>query len=169
MRIGDAERQGAVDALRRHLTAGRLDMDEFAERAERAYAARTAADLAPVMVDLPPDPAVRVAGLPPPMVGGPPAPARLPYGPGPGAGAPALPPPAPCRPVRNGGPGAWRGLTLLSLLLMGIWFGGQVNHVHESFWPVWVIGPMLFFRLTGRGRSGRARHHHSYDRRGTRW
>ena len=52
-RIGTAERQQAMDALDVHLSAGRLDPDEYGERVGRASVARTAADLEPLFVDLP--------------------------------------------------------------------------------------------------------------------
>jgi len=52
-RIGDAERDRAVDALQVHMAQGRLDRDEFDERLGRALNARTAADLQPLFDDLP--------------------------------------------------------------------------------------------------------------------
>ena len=52
-RIGSAERQQAMDALDVHLSAGRLDPDEYGERVGRASVARTAADLEPLFADLP--------------------------------------------------------------------------------------------------------------------
>lgn len=53
VRVGDAERQAVVDALRVHLGAGRLTVIEFEERAEVALAARTHGDLVPLTADLP--------------------------------------------------------------------------------------------------------------------
>jgi hypothetical protein len=53
MRIGDAEREAAVSALGEHYAAGRLTKEEYDERAERAWAARTASQLAPLFADLP--------------------------------------------------------------------------------------------------------------------
>lgn len=53
LRIGDAEREYTVAALRHHTTAGRLTLAEFDQRAERAYAARTDHDLGSLTVDLP--------------------------------------------------------------------------------------------------------------------
>ena len=44
-------------ALQRHVGAGRLTLDEFSERAEAAYRARTLGDLDTLLEDLP-DPAV---------------------------------------------------------------------------------------------------------------
>lgn len=52
-RIGDAERDAAVGALRDHLSAGRLTMDEFDERMTSALQAKTQADLTCLFEDLP--------------------------------------------------------------------------------------------------------------------
>ncbi|MFI6758598.1 DUF1707 domain-containing protein [Micromonospora sp. NPDC050417] len=57
MRASDDDRQRVLDALQRHTAAGRLDLDEFSERAAAVYAARTLADLAAVTHDLPATPA----------------------------------------------------------------------------------------------------------------
>jgi F0F1-type ATP synthase assembly protein I len=53
MRASDADRERTVAALERHTTAGRLSLEEFAERVDRALACRTRADLAAVVRDLP--------------------------------------------------------------------------------------------------------------------
>ncbi len=53
VRVGDDERQAVVDQLRVHLGAGRLELDEFEERAAQALAARTVGDLVPLTADLP--------------------------------------------------------------------------------------------------------------------
>jgi hypothetical protein len=53
VRIGTVEREAAASALSEHFAAGRLDQDELEERLDRAYAAKTAADLEPLFQDLP--------------------------------------------------------------------------------------------------------------------
>ena len=53
MRASDAERERVVEALRRHATAGRLSVAELEERSASAYDARTLAELAPLLADLP--------------------------------------------------------------------------------------------------------------------
>ncbi|AXE39818.1 hypothetical protein JS278_02682 [Acidipropionibacterium virtanenii] len=61
-RIGDAERDAAVEALRDHHVAGRLTPEEFDERMAAALSARTRGDLAPLFDDLPADaPAARMS------------------------------------------------------------------------------------------------------------
>lgn len=52
-RIGDAERDRAVEYLREHLAQGRLDQAEFDDRLTRALTARTQTDLDPLFSDLP--------------------------------------------------------------------------------------------------------------------
>lgn len=60
MRVSDSDRQRAVEELRRHLTAGRLDVDEYSGRLEKALAATTLEELDHLRSDLPmlriPDP-----------------------------------------------------------------------------------------------------------------
>ncbi len=53
MRIGDAERNQAVDALQTHHQAGRLSLDEFEERMGTALQAKTGGELATLFTDLP--------------------------------------------------------------------------------------------------------------------
>ena len=52
-RIGAAERDAAVEALRTHLAAGRLTPEEYEERSVTAGRARTWAEIAPLFADLP--------------------------------------------------------------------------------------------------------------------
>jgi hypothetical protein len=53
LRIGYAERERAASDLSEHLAAGRLTTEEFDERVQRVYGARTASDLEPLFRDLP--------------------------------------------------------------------------------------------------------------------
>jgi hypothetical protein len=53
IRASDEDRQRTVAALERHAGAGRLTLDEFAERARVAHHARTLDELAAVTGDLP--------------------------------------------------------------------------------------------------------------------
>jgi hypothetical protein len=56
VRASDAERDAVVGRLNQAVGEGRLTMDEFSERLELAYAARTRGDLDPLQRDLPTDP-----------------------------------------------------------------------------------------------------------------
>jgi hypothetical protein len=55
IRASDEDRQRVVAALERHTGAGRLTLDEFAQRVEVACGARTLDELAAVVHDLPAD------------------------------------------------------------------------------------------------------------------
>jgi hypothetical protein len=52
-RASDADRQRIAIALGGHYAAGRLTLEEFQERLDRAYAAKTLCDLDDLMTDLP--------------------------------------------------------------------------------------------------------------------
>jgi hypothetical protein len=53
LRISDADRNAAVDALSQHLAAGRIDLNEFDTRSTSVANARTASDLTGLFDDLP--------------------------------------------------------------------------------------------------------------------
>ncbi|NUT26216.1 MAG: DUF1707 domain-containing protein, partial [Streptomyces sp.] len=53
LRASDADRERVAEVLRDALAEGRLDMEEFEERLDATYKARTYGDLAPITRDLP--------------------------------------------------------------------------------------------------------------------
>ncbi|MCD9141546.1 DUF1707 domain-containing protein [Streptomyces albireticuli] len=53
MRASDAERERITEALREAVAEGRLDMEEFEQRLDAAYKARTRGELEPLVRDLP--------------------------------------------------------------------------------------------------------------------
>ncbi|MFI9590101.1 DUF1707 domain-containing protein [Nonomuraea sp. NPDC052265] len=53
LRIGDAEREQTMAALREHFAQGRLTHEELDERLDRALASKTVRDLSQVTADLP--------------------------------------------------------------------------------------------------------------------
>jgi Domain of unknown function (DUF1707) len=53
LRASDDDRDRLVEQLQRHAVAGRLSMEEYAERVDRVLGARTHGDLAAVVDDLP--------------------------------------------------------------------------------------------------------------------
>ena len=53
VRVGDTERNAAVNALGEHMSTGRLDLDEFGVRSAKASNARTVGELRELFVDLP--------------------------------------------------------------------------------------------------------------------
>ncbi|HET6502341.1 MAG TPA: DUF1707 domain-containing protein [Amycolatopsis sp.] len=76
MRLSDAERDEAIEALSEHVRTGRLDVEEFGTRSAKTSTAKTRSDLAPLFADLPaPHPSVLTAPAAPAPAPGP-APAR---------------------------------------------------------------------------------------------
>ena len=59
LRLSDADREAATELLGEQYAVGRLTKDEFDERSDAVWSAKTEGDLAPVFVDLP----VRSAAL----------------------------------------------------------------------------------------------------------
>lgn len=53
LRASDADRERVAEVLRTSAAEGRLELDELDERLRAVYAARTYADLEPILVDLP--------------------------------------------------------------------------------------------------------------------
>ena len=53
LRIGDAQRNHVIEQLEQHMVAGRLTPEEYDDRVGRALAAKTGADLRPLLADLP--------------------------------------------------------------------------------------------------------------------
>ncbi len=53
LRVGDAEREAVAAELREHYAQGRLSMEDFNQRLDAAYAARTRRDLDQLIRDLP--------------------------------------------------------------------------------------------------------------------
>lgn len=64
VRASDADREGVVARLQAALAEGRLDLDEFGQRAGSAYAVLTRAELDALVADLPADapPPVQIVG-----------------------------------------------------------------------------------------------------------
>ncbi len=62
LRASDADREATADRLRQHHTDGRIDPEEFQERLDRCYAAKTVGELSELTRDLPADPARRGSG-----------------------------------------------------------------------------------------------------------
>lgn len=54
LRLSDADRDEAIARLSEHYAAGRLDKDEFDERSDAVWTARTQGDLGPLFADLAP-------------------------------------------------------------------------------------------------------------------
>ncbi|MET9733800.1 DUF1707 and DUF4190 domain-containing protein [Streptomyces sp. NPDC006458] len=64
MLASTADRERAVDVLRAGFAEGRLERDEFEQRVERAYTARTVGELALLVADLPQGPLAQQPAVP---------------------------------------------------------------------------------------------------------
>jgi hypothetical protein len=127
--------------LQEHTAAGRLDLEEFEERIELVTQARTTADLAAVMSDLP---TLTPAGGNYSYVAavGPSETPSAGWGPN-----------APRRSLRGPQWSGLRGWVSLSLLMVAIWAMAGFGY----FWPLWVIVPTAFGAFGSLGSCGRQR------------
>lgn len=129
MRASDADRQGVADQLRKALDEGRLDLHEYDERLQRAYAAKTYAELGSLLTDLPgtvgPDRA-RLAAAPPPPAA-------------PVSGAPSA---ASAADTRRWLAATWGVYLNVVTITTAIWLVTSIasGELHY-FWPIWVAGP----------------------------
>jgi hypothetical protein len=145
LRAADADRAAVAEVLGRHMSAGRLTLDEFDERLARAYAARTFGELDELTADLP---AVE--------------PARPPVPTQPAAPAPTGESAVGRRDGWDDVHSSWRSWLSTSLIVIAIWATiSLANWELLYFWPVWVIGPwgavLLAQTITG-GHGDREKH-----------
>jgi hypothetical protein len=137
VRASDAERDAVAARLREAHAEGRLTVEEFTERLDAAYAARTHGDLVPLTSDLPAEkpPAGRPSAR---------------------SGDETLP----ARPETDGGLRVawtvWASVALVNVVVWGVVSLGVQGWVY--FWPVWVAGPwgavLLARTLFGRAGDG---------------
>lgn len=151
VRASDADRDRTAALLREHHAAGRLTAEEFHERLDKAYAAKTLGELDELLADLPgidlyelPDASLRRGRRTPP--GGYP----LPWLAGPGA-------------IGRFSPAwkaAWGSWLSVSMVCFVVWL--LTGHP-GSLWFLWVAGPwgalMLGRWLTGGPPGGHGRSH----------
>ena len=156
IRAADADRDRIAAALREHMAAGRLTIEEFDERLDRAYAAKTLGELDQLMADLP---AADLAQLPSAWPDRPPAGSLL------------------AEPRSSGsiqaGPGrfspawraAWGSWLAISLLFFVIWL---LSGAAGGPWFLWIalpLGALMLGRWIAGAparrdrRSGRPRRH----------
>jgi Domain of unknown function (DUF1707) len=156
MRASDADRDRAAAALREHLAAGRLTVEEFDERLDRAYAAKTLGELDEIMADLP------AAGVGQPPGGSLDRPADRPLLTGPRASRSIEAGPGRFSPAWRATWGSWLAI---SLFLFAIWL---VSGAGGGLWFLWValpLGALMLGRwITGAParRAGRPRRNHGH-------
>lgn len=142
LRVSDAEREQAAGALRENLAEGRLTLEEFSERLDAAFAAKTYGELDALMIDLP-----RRYGTEPIMV----------------SDARALLVERWESRRRNRFRRSWtRYLTVVTVCwaLWGVTVAASGGHDLEGMWPAWVTLPWGAFIL--RRPFVRQHHHCSY-------
>jgi hypothetical protein len=134
MRAGDSDRQAIADKLKQALDEGRLDLAEYDERLQQAYAAKTYGDLKGLLDDLP------ASNLPVAAM----------------ATEPERKAPLPQR-ISSDRAGqlvkAWLG-GFGGIFVVGsvIWLISSIGSGHmQYFWPMWLLIPMV---LGGLGRIG---------------
>jgi uncharacterized protein (DUF1800 family) len=133
IRASDEDRDRAASLLREHHAAGRLDVDEFNERLDQAYRAKTLGELDEIMSDLP---AIDLYRLPDANL-------RRYRGPAPGASSlveASAQSGALARPSRfsQAWLAAWSTWFTISLVCFVVW---ALNGAGGYLWPLWVAGP----------------------------
>jgi DUF1707 SHOCT-like domain len=142
IRASDADRDRAAAALREHLAAGRLTIEEFDERLDRAYAAKTLGELDELMADLPTSDLGQLPGSSlDRQAAGPPLAGRHPDRPiqaGPGRFPPA----------RRTAFGSWAAI---SLVLFMIWLASGAAGGPWFLWVVIPLGALILVRSIAGG------------------
>ncbi|GIF06203.1 DUF1707 SHOCT-like domain-containing protein [Actinoplanes siamensis] len=126
MRAGDSDRQRVADQLKAALDEGRLDLNEYDERVQRAYAARTYGDFDGLLDDLPGAVPVQHAQMQPHTP--PPAPRQ----------------PMPVKPEQHHGRHTFGSALTAFLVCTLIWAITSFTSGHAYyFWPAWVLIPVV--------------------------
>jgi hypothetical protein len=162
IRASDEDRDRAATLLREHHAVGRLTAEEFNERLDKVYAARTMGDLDGLLADLP---GIDLYHLPD---------ASLPRYRAPAAGHGSLPSVwAQSHVARSGGrfsagwQAAWGSWLSVSLVLIVIWVLSGAGYP----WFLWAVGPWGALMLAswisgghpGQGHQGPHRHRGQID------
>lgn len=130
MRAADADRERVAEHLRRGHAEGRLDLVEYDERVQAAWAALTYGELAAITADLP-----EVL----------PAPAEIRPEPGPGTAQQVS--------DQRGAVGFWAFVSMLNLSIWAIICLATTSWVYP--WWIWVAGPWGAVLLAHRVAEGR--------------
>ncbi len=139
IRASDADRDRTAALLREHLAAGRLTAEEFNDRLDRTYAARTLGELDDILMDLP---AIDLYQLPDASLH-----RRRPSG---GYPLPWLMAPGAVSRLSPQWKAAWGSWLSVSLVCFVVWL---LSGHPGNLWFLWVAGPwgalMLGRWLTG--------------------
>ena len=136
-RASDADRDRIAAALGGHHAAGRLTLEEFKERLDAAYAAKTLGQLDDLMADLPgadldrlPSASLRRAGDNPPLA----------------------------RQGSRASVEVWRSWFAISIAVFMIWLLSGVAGAPWFLWVVVPLGALMLGRWIARGRHQDRRH-----------
>ncbi|WP_459710511.1 DUF1707 SHOCT-like domain-containing protein [Actinophytocola sp. KF-1] len=138
MRAGDSDRQAVADKLKQALDEGRLDLAEYDDRLQRAYAAKTYGDLKGLLDDLPGTTLPERAATTEPVA------------------ATATPVPQPVSTRGGQLVRAWLGgFGGIFAVCTVIWVVTSIGAGElRYFWPMWLLIPMVLGAL---GRFGQGR------------
>ena len=131
MRASDADREQVATALRQHLADGRITLDEFDERLDGTYKARTYGELDAVLVDLPrtgANPLTATDALAGPQQWG-------------GGWS--------CWPLQGRRRRGWSRYVRINVICWAIWgatFASSRGHDLQGLWPIWVSLPWGFWK-----------------------
>ena len=155
IRASDDDRERTVTLLREHHAAGRLTVEEFNERMDKAYAAKTLGDLDALMADLPAIDLYRLpdASLPPSYRRQVPGASSLQAAAGAGG---LVSEHGRFSPAWAAAWGSWLCVTLVCFVIWGLSGAGYL-------WPLWIVGPwgaiMVGRWISGSHPGGGGRHH----------
>ncbi|MGN9776263.1 DUF1707 SHOCT-like domain-containing protein [Micromonospora sp. H33] len=135
MRAADVDRQAVADRLRSAVDEGRLDLHEYDERLQQAYAARTYGELDALLADLP-----APAGAAASALAVPDGSALAPTG---GPTTPSWVPAVGARPVvARWLAEVWEPWLKVVPIVVAIWaVTSLMSRDALYFWPGWVAGP----------------------------
>jgi Domain of unknown function (DUF1707) len=144
-RASDGDRERIAAALGGHYAAGRLTLEEFQQRLDRAYAAKTLGELDDLMTDLPGTDLRQLEGQ---RGGNPPLPERR------APGTVQVP--------AGGHPDVWRFWLGLAIAVFVIWL---ISGATGGPWFLWAAVPLAFIMLRGWSMGAARRTHHHRARR----
>ncbi|BEL09982.1 DUF1707 domain-containing protein [Actinoplanes sichuanensis] len=123
MRAGDGDRETVAEQLKQALDQGRLDLSEYDERVQKAYAAKTYGDLEGLLADLPGTVPVEKAQVEPHRNAVAPEPENR----------------------RRPGRSAFPGMLGVFLVCVVVWAMSSLGSGEwHYFWPGWVLIPVVW-------------------------
>jgi hypothetical protein len=129
LRASDDDRDRAASLLREHHAAGRLTAEEFQERLDAAYQAKTVGDISKLLADLP---SIDLYRLPDESM------RRMAHA----SERPAAVPASSHGRLSPAWRGAWASWASVSMLLFVIWLITAIsNHSANGLWFLWIAGP----------------------------